>query len=409
MKYSPVVALCFAMTLSAHPMDRRADFTKQNGEDATALNNKFAGLSKTSSCTSGENACVGSDFAQCVGGKFVTTPCGAGEICAALPLVNSAGTSVTCTTASERDARIQATGATGGSSSMAARPRGVVDAAGAKTTSATKATSTKGAAKSSASASGGDAQKSLTLDPSVIAKGFEQNGQATQEAGQVASLTSSNNFINFCATTGQTITNGQQVKGGSCNPAPMGSIPSTANMPSAKFKSPKNLDTIQANKNFTVTMNIQGMETGNFVNAEQNYFAAPQQLNSKGQIVGHSHVVIEAIDSITQTTPTDPSKFAFFQGLNAAAKNGALTAVVNNGLPAGTYRLASINTAANHQPCLVPIAQHGSLDDAVYFTVTDDGKSATGATSNSQAGGAKSTGTKSAAAKAAKTSAAKGN
>src|ERR1700685_4668501 len=158
---------------------------------------------------------------------------------------------------------------------MAARPRGVVDAAGAKTTSATKATSTKGAAKSSASASGGDAQKSLTLDPSVIAKGFEQNGQATQEAGQVASLTSSNNFINFCATTGQTITNGQQVKGGSCNPAPMGSIPSTANMPSAKFKSPKNLDTIQANKNFTVTMNIQGMETGNFVNAEQNYFAAP--------------------------------------------------------------------------------------------------------------------------------------
>jgi hypothetical protein len=252
---------------------------------------------------------------------------------------------------------------------MAARPRGVVDAAaGAKTTSATKATSTKGAAKSSASASGGDAQKSLTLDPSVIAKGFEQNGQATQEAGQVASLTSSNNFINFCATTGQTITNGQQVKGGSCNPAPMGSIPSTANMPSAKFKSPKNLDTIQANKNFTVTMNIQGMETGNFVNAEQNYFAAPQQLNSKGQIVGHSHVVIEAIDSITQTTPTDPSKFAFFLGLNAAAKNGALTAVVNNGLPAGTYRLASINTAANHQPCLVPIAQHGSLDDAVYVS-----------------------------------------
>jgi len=152
----------------------------------------------------------------------------------------------------------------------------------------------------------------LTLDPSVLAKGFEQDGQATKVAGQVASLTSSNNFINFCATTNQPITNGQQVKGGSCNPAPMGSIPSTANMPSSKFQFPKNLDTIQANKAFTIKMAIQGMETGNFVNAASNYFSAPQQLNSKGQIIGHSHVVIEQIDSLTQTTPTDPTKFAFF-------------------------------------------------------------------------------------------------
>jgi len=341
MKYSPFVALCLAMAVSAHPMDR-----------PIAQHNKFAGLSTASSCTSG-----------------------------------------TCTTASQRDARIQATD-TIGSSSIAASPSPVVSAAPGKksssagTTRATKATASA-SASASASAAGGDAQKSLTLDPSVIAKGFEQDGQATQEAGQVASLTSSNNFINFCATTGQTITNGQQVKGGSCNPAPMGSIPSTANMPSSKFSSPKNLDTIQANKNFTITMNIQGLETGNFVNAQENYFAAPQHLNSQGQIIGHSHVVIEAIDSITQTTPTDPAKFAFFQGLNVAAKNGALTAVVSGGLPAGAYRLASINTAANHQPCLVPIAQHGSLDDMVYFTVTDDGKSATNATSNSQAGSRK--------------------
>lgn len=208
----------------------------------------------------------------------------------------------------------------------------------------------------------------MTLDPSVLAKGFEQDGQATKEAGQVASLTSKNNFINFCATTKQPITNGQQVKGGSCNPAPMGSIPSTDNMPSAKFKFPKNMDTVQANKAFTVEMNIQGMETGNFVNAQQNYFAAPQQLNAKGQIVGHSHIVIEAINSMTQTTPTDPKKFAFFLGLNAAAQNGVLTAAVTKGLPAGTYRMGSINTAANHQPCVVPVAQHGMLDDAVYVS-----------------------------------------
>jgi hypothetical protein len=43
-----------------------------------------------------------------------------------------------------------------------------------------------------------------------------------------------------------------------------------------------------------------------------------------------------------------------------------LSASVPNGVPAGAYRICSINTAANHQPVLVAIAQHGSLDDCVY-------------------------------------------
>jgi hypothetical protein len=196
------------------------------------------------------------------------------------------------------------------------------------------------------------------------------DGQQTPEAGQVASLTSTNNFINFCATTSQPLTNGAQVKTGSCNPAPMGQIPATTAMPSAKFTNPKNLDNIAtANTAFTVTMAIQNLETGNFVNAASNYFSAPQQLNAQGQIIGHSHVVIEALDSITQTTPTDPTKFAFFLGLNAAAQNGVLSADVTAGLPAGSYKLTSINSAANHQPVLVPVAQHGSTEDSVYFTV----------------------------------------
>jgi len=401
MMYALVVALCLALGVFARPMDRRASFTQQNGEDATALNKKFAGLSSSSPCTAGENACVGSDFAQCVNGKFVTTPCGSGEICAALPLVNKAGTSVTCTTAADRDARIKATGAQGGSSPAAASPSGVNNAAAggqdsaAKTGSAAKATGSKAAGSGG---SGGGEQSSLTLDKAVIAKGFAQDGQATKEAGQVASLTSTNNFINFCATTNQPITNGQQIKSGSCNPAPMGSIPSTDNMPSAKFASPKNLDTIAANKAFTVKLNIKGMETGHFVNAQQNYFAAPQQLNKAGQIQGHSHIVIEAVDSMTQTTPTDPNKFAFFQGLNAAASGGVLTAQVAKGLPAGTYRMGSINTAANHQPCVVPVAQHGMLDDVVYFTVSGNGKGASGASGANA--GAKTSAKESATAKA---------
>jgi len=236
---------------------------------------------------------------------------------------------------------------------------------------------------------GGDPQTSLTLDPKVIAAGFANNGQDVPTAGQVPSLTSKNNFINFCLTVpNQQITNGKQIAAGSCNPAPMGSIPSSAKMPSAKFTNPKNGDTIPANTAFTISMAINNLETGNFVNAEENYFAAPQQLNGDGVIVGHSHVVVETLQALDQTTPNDPTKFAFFKGLNDAAQGGILSASVAAGLPAGVYRLCSINTAANHQPALVPIAQHGSLDDCVYFTASAGGAAAA---NNASATGAAAT------------------
>jgi hypothetical protein len=243
-------------------------------------------------------------------------------------------------------------------------------AAATSTAAASTATNNNAAAGGSATdLSAAAAQNSTVLLESQVATGFFQNGQAVQEAGQVASLTSNNNFINFCATTNQPLSNGLQIATGSCNPAIMGQIPSTANMPSAKFQFPTNLATIAPNTAFTITMNIAGIETGNFVNADENYFAAPQQLNAQGQIIGHSHVVVEQLTSLSDTTPTNPENFFFFKGLNAAAVGGQLTADVSSGLPAGTYRLSSINTAANHQPCLVPVAQHGSLDDQVYFSV----------------------------------------
>jgi len=215
------------------------------------------------------------------------------------------------------------------------------------------------------------AQLSLTLDPNVIAVNFSQDGQAVQEAGQVASLTSTNNFINFCLTVNKPITNGQQITTGSCNPAPMGVIASSSNMPSSKFAFPKNFDTIKSNTPFTVSMNIQHLETGNFVNAASNYYAAPQQVNAAGDVIGHSHFVIEEIESLSATNVTDPTHFAFFKGVNEVAQNGVLTADVTAGLPAGFYKMSSINAAANHQPVLVAIAQHGGLDDCVYFTVSD--------------------------------------
>ncbi|EIM83328.1 uncharacterized protein STEHIDRAFT_141131 [Stereum hirsutum FP-91666 SS1] len=228
------------------------------------------------------------------------------------------------------------------------------------------------------STSGGD-QASTTLDQSVIATGFALDGQQNATAGQVASLTSTNNFINFCATVSNLpITNGQQITTGSCNPAPMGVIAASTNIPSSKFTNPKNLDTIAANQDFTVTMAVSNLETGNFVNAASNYYSAPQQVNAQGNIVGHTHIVIEQLDSLTQTTPTDPTKFAFFKGVDGAAVNGAVSVDVTGGLPAGTYRMASINSAANHQPVLVAIAQHGSCDDQVYFTVGGNGAAASG-------------------------------
>ncbi|TCD70013.1 hypothetical protein EIP91_005263 [Steccherinum ochraceum] len=89
-------------------------FKLQNGEDAQALNAKFATLTADSSCSAGDNACVNGGFAQCVGGKFVITQCAGGTVCMALPLVNSPGTSITCTTQADAQARIAATGAQGG-------------------------------------------------------------------------------------------------------------------------------------------------------------------------------------------------------------------------------------------------------------------------------------------------------
>ncbi|KAI0027611.1 hypothetical protein K488DRAFT_60984, partial [Vararia minispora EC-137] len=220
----------------------------------------------------------------------------------------------------------------------------------------------------SSNSSSGNSSSSSALDPAVIATGFASDGQQTPTPGQVASLTSQNNFINFCLTTNQPITNGQQIKTGSCNPAPMGQIPDVSHMPASKFIAPKNLDTIPANTSFVIQMAIQNLDAGHFTNAQATYYAAPQQLNSNNVIVGHTHFVMQAISSLTSTAVLDPRTFAFFQGVNTAAVNGVVSVNVAAGLPAGVYKLSSINSAANHQPVLAPVAQHGSLDDAIYVS-----------------------------------------
>ena len=209
------------------------------------------------------------------------------------------------------------------------------------------------------------------LDPRAICTNFEQDGSANASAGQVPSLTSNNNFINYCLTVNLPLTNGQQIKTGSCNPAPMGMIAPTTNMPSSKFVSPHNLGAVQVNTTFEIVMAIRHLQAGHFTNPDSTYYSAPQQLNSDNDIVGHTHVVIERLNSITSTVPSDPSTFVFFAGINTPADGqGNLSVNVTGGLPAGIYKLSSINSSANHAPVLVAVAQHGSLDDQVYVGVT---------------------------------------
>lgn len=154
-------------------------------------------------------------------------------------------------------------------------------------------------------------------------------------------------------------------------------------------------------------MALNNLEAGNFVNANSNYYSAPQTVNAQGNIIGHTHVTIEKLTALDQTTPTDPTVFAFFKGVNTAQVNGVVTVDVTDGLDAGVYRMASINSAANHQPVLVAVAQHGSLDDMVYFTVSGDGAAASNATAATAAAPAASS--VAAAAPAASSKAAAGN
>jgi hypothetical protein len=271
-------------------------------------------------------------------------------------------------------------------------------AAAAKTTAAAAATNTNvavatgannAAAGSTAAASGGSGDdSSLTLNPIVIQN--TDNGQNPPVSGQSAALTSQNNFINSCADTIKTlpITNGLQITSGSCNPIPIGQIPASSKIPSTKFQDPINMSTIPANTAFNVTMAVKNIQIGVFTNAQKTYYANPQFLNSAGEVVGHTHLVIEQIPSITSTAVTDPQTFSFFKGVDDAADgNGNVVVPVAAGLPAGAYRFGTIMSSATHQPVIASIAQHGLIDDVIYVTVSDSGAAAgTGAAATAGAG-----------------------
>lgn len=65
-------------------------------------------------------------------------------------------------------------------------------------------------------------------------------------------------------------------------------------------------------KNLNVLQN--GFHHISLASISSSYFSAPAQIAANGNIIGHSHFVIEAIQSLTSTALTNPLQFAFFKG-----------------------------------------------------------------------------------------------
>ncbi|KAH8711186.1 hypothetical protein HC256_008002 [Beauveria bassiana] len=224
----------------------------------------------------------------------------------------------------------------------------------------------------------------LQLDPKVLQKGSFFDGDNPGSDEQAASAVSNNNFINFCQ--GKTLTNGAQVRQGSCNGIVMGNIPAVEKMVSSVFVQPQNGDNLPPKQEFDIQVQMANFAPGTFTNATSNYYSAPQDTNGQGFIIGHTHVTVQDTGrGLNPQQPLNPQEFVFFKGINDAGNGqGLLSAKVAGGLPPGNYRLCSMASAANHQPVLMPIAQRGAQDDCVRFTVGGGGN---GGNNNNNNGG----------------------
>ena len=135
-------------------------------------------------------------------------------------------------------------------------------------------------------------------------------------------------------------------------------------MPSTKFTQPRNGDVFPENTPLVVTIASTNFKTGVFTNETSTFLAAPQQLDpTDGTILGHYHIVIEALTSFGQTATTDPRIFTFSKEV---PEDLIASTPITQGLPPGFYRMTATAHAANHQPVLVSVMQHGFLNDVVY-------------------------------------------
>lgn len=145
----------------------------------------------------------------------------------------------------------------------------------------------------------------------------------------------------------------------------MGRIPAKSRMISTIITSPKNAAVIAPNTPITFSARISNLAPGSFTNPALTYYAAPQNLDNAGRIIGHTHVTVQKID-LNSENPPDPEVFQFFKGINDAGNGqGLLSATAEQGLPEGDYRVCTMTSASNHQPVLMPVAQRGAQDDCI--------------------------------------------
>ncbi|KAH0537444.1 hypothetical protein FGG08_005752 [Glutinoglossum americanum] len=269
---------------------------------------------------------------------------------------------------------------------------------GAQSAAATQATaagsavdSTAAAAQATAAESAADGSAAATAADQTAAAGAaatqtggkkggkkgkgKQNVQSSAAAAATASQSTAaagaqaTGGANFCTGT---LTNGKQVKSGSCNPVVMGQIPATDKMLSQliTFPGPGDTSGLKAGKTFTIAVKVANLVAGKFSNAQTEYYSQPQSLIN-GVIAGHTHVTVQDMGgTFAPKTPLDPRKFAFFKGINDAGDGkGNLQATVQGGLPAGKYRVCTIGSSFTHQPALMPVAQRGAQEDCQKFVV----------------------------------------
>ncbi|KAJ3082401.1 hypothetical protein HK102_001736 [Quaeritorhiza haematococci] len=156
-------------------------------------------------------------------------------------------------------------------------------------------------------------------------------------------------------------------------------------MVSSLIISPKNGETIDRSKGFTLSVKVLNMQLGTFDNPQTLYYRTPQVLNKNGIIIGHQHIVVQQMPNENPQEPLDPRNFDFFRGLDFQPSAGNVLSV---DVPAGKivndgpYRICSITGQRSHAPVIMPVAQRGSQDDCIRVNMVAGGGGAGGAAKN---------------------------
>lgn len=81
----------------------------------------------------------------------------------------------------------------------------------------------------------------------------------------------------------------------------MGRIPSRQKMISAIITNPKNGEDVAAGASIEFRVKINNLAAGAFTNPAITYYSAPQDLDNQGRVIGHTHISVQKIDSLTTT------------------------------------------------------------------------------------------------------------